>query len=190
MTSKIFHRVVPSFIDQEFNTGPFFLCYLDLHASNVIIDPKLEVVAILDWEFAAALPAEIACAPPKCLTRAHIGDLTPGTEDYTVFNQRLSTFIGHVESLLAAHVRAQLSGQYILHRLNLAHTEREFFFAKAASDYRAMFDVVWDHLVVYANFPIDYSEEEERQKNTELRQDREAEAVKVALATFCKDEDV
>jgi hypothetical protein len=162
VTSEVFRRVMPHYIDKQFNNGPFFLCHLDLHASNVIMNKNLEVEAFLDWEFASVLPIEVACAPPRCLTLDDVDGLRPSSEEFSKYAARLQIFINHVKSSPAVALTPPLSRDYILRRLNDALTKNEAFFAWSASDIRNMYPILWDHLALTTPILLDHESAQER----------------------------
>jgi hypothetical protein len=149
VTPEVFRRVVPYYMDKKFNKGPFFLCHLDLHASNVITNKNLEVEAILDWEFASILPVEIACAPPRCLVIDDPDNLQRGSDAYSLYASRLQIFMTHVQSSPSVLSSPPLSeDNYILRRLRDSLTKNQAFFAWSASDIRNMYSILWDHIAL------------------------------------------
>ena len=46
------------------NNGPFRIWCDDLRPSNILLDANLQIVGVIDWEFAYAAPAEFSSAPP------------------------------------------------------------------------------------------------------------------------------
>jgi hypothetical protein len=58
-----FRELIPKYCMD--NNGPFKLFCEDLQPSNMLADPEtLKVVAILDWEFTFAMPAQFSHDPP------------------------------------------------------------------------------------------------------------------------------
>src|SRR5947207_1070280 len=73
---------------------PFYLTHPDLHASNVILDPKtMHIVAIIDWEGACFLPLTSSCTPPKALFPCQVRDLVPGSTNYTTYYSRSKRYV-------------------------------------------------------------------------------------------------
>ena len=103
ITSEVFHRLIPHFINRGFDNGPYFLFHLDLHANNVITNSKCEVEAILDWEFTSALPIEVAFSPPRCIMdRYREIKMRCGSDNYRLYESRLRIFTKKVENHLAS----------------------------------------------------------------------------------------
>jgi aminoglycoside phosphotransferase (APT) family kinase protein len=58
-----FRQLIPKYCMD--NNGPFKLFCDDLQPSNMIADPEtLKVIAVLDWEFTHAMPAQFSYDPP------------------------------------------------------------------------------------------------------------------------------
>ena len=158
VTSEIFRLTIPSFVNARFDGGPYFLCHLDLHASNVLINKNLEIEAILDWEFASVLPIEIACAPPRCLGISTPDQLKLHSASYQLFASRLEIFITQVHASLRTILAPTLGDEgcrYIEDRLRSAFSQNHSFFAWSASDVRNLYDIVWDHLALHTPLRLD-----------------------------------
>jgi len=165
VTPEVFRQVVPHYIEEKFNKGPFFLCHLDLHASNIMTNKNLEVEAILDWECASILPFEVACAPPRCLTVAnHLEDLRPGSPAYSAYFSRLQLFTTQVQTVLADAPTPYLASDDILMHLNTAFTRNGAFFAWAASDIRNMYFILWDHIALTTPIFLNKSGNEDQEQ--------------------------
>jgi hypothetical protein len=155
ITSEIFSRTIPSYVNDN---GPFYLCHLDLHTSNVITNSDLKIEAILDWEFAGVLPVEVASAPPRCLTNDNPDDLLPDSESFSLFSSRLQIFVTEVKTWLASSSSPFLHDEfshYIQDRLNNAFSQRHAFFAWAASDVRYTYPVLWDQIALTTPLLLD-----------------------------------
>lgn len=150
ITSEVFRRVIPHFINRRFEKGPFFLFHLDLHANNVITNRNWEVEAILDWEFTSALPMEVAFSPPRCIMQGYREDMMHfDSENYKSYASRLQIFITSIENHLASsYPNLSEVRQDILAQLHDALLKRRAFFAWSASDIRCMFSLLWEHLVL------------------------------------------
>jgi len=162
VTAEVFRRIVPFYIDAQFTRGPFFLCHLDLHGSNIFINQNHEVEAIVDWEFASILPIEVASAPPRCLAnKMSSEDMKTGSTVYQTYTSRLEIFTKYVRASLRSTLFPILSPeaiQCIEDRLNGAIDQKYAFFAWAASDARQMFEIVWDHFALSTPLRLDSSE--------------------------------
>ena len=99
ITSEVFRRLIPHFINRQFDKGPYFLFHLDLHANNIITNSHWEVEAILDWEFASALPIEVAFSPPRCIMdRYRENKMQNGSDNYKLYESRLRIFTKKVKT--------------------------------------------------------------------------------------------
>ena len=161
VTAEVFRRIVPFYASAQFTHGPFFLCHLDLHFANIFINHKHEVEAILDWEFSAILPIEVASAPPPYFVKHDVDQLKIGSEHYQTFASRLEIFTKHVQASLHSTLSPILSNeacQCIQDRLNGAIDKRYAYFAWASSDARKMFAIVWDHFALSTPLRLDRDE--------------------------------
>lgn len=154
LTSELFRRVIPHFADVRFQNGPFFLFHLDLHATNVIVNRNWQVEAILDWEFASALPIEVAFSPPRCIMDRHrANEMRPNSNNHKLYQSRLEIFTQKVKIHLSrSYMHLSDLAPVILNHLGSALSEKRAFFAWSASDIRNMFYLLWDHLAL--TFPI------------------------------------
>ena len=150
ITPELFRRVIPHFINERFNNGPFFLFHFDLHANNVITNRNWQVEAILDWEFTSTMPIEVACSPPRCIMdRYRVDDMHLDSDNYKSYEARLRIFTEKVEKhLIDSYANLSQLANVILTHLHGALSERRAFFAWSASDIRYMFYIVWDHLAL------------------------------------------
>jgi hypothetical protein len=62
-----FCRLLPEWIKPEGNLGPFPLRHVDLSGSNIIVDEKLNIKGVLDWEWCQTVPEQLF-TPPFWLT--------------------------------------------------------------------------------------------------------------------------
>lgn len=56
-------REIPEFIDARYENGPFVLSHLDLCCPNILVDDDLNIRAVIDWEWAAAVPRKLFTPP-------------------------------------------------------------------------------------------------------------------------------
>ena len=157
VTSEAFRRLIPHFLNRQFNNGPYFLFHLDLHANNVITNSKWEVEAILDWEFTSALPIEIAFSPPRCIMeRYRENEMHCNSDNYKLYESRLRIFAEKVENHLASsYSNLSRLAPLILSQLHKGLAENGPFFAWSVSDVRNMFDLFWDHLALTTPIAIE-----------------------------------
>ncbi|KAI8722685.1 APH domain-containing protein [Fusarium sp. LHS14.1] len=60
-------RIFDQAIDPQLDKGPFVLNHLDLRGANIIVDKKLRIQGIVDWEFAHTVPRQVF-TPPSWIT--------------------------------------------------------------------------------------------------------------------------
>ena len=58
----LLRRLKPHFVDRH-SEGPFVLQFADFHASNIFVDDKWNIVALIDLEFVCALPPSMITVP-------------------------------------------------------------------------------------------------------------------------------
>jgi hypothetical protein len=157
ITSEVFRRVIPHFVNHQFNSGPFFLFHLDLHATNVITNHNWEVEAILDWEFTSTSPIEVAFSPPRCIMDGYrANEMKLGSDNYNLYDSRLRIFTEKVKNhLVSSYSKLSQLAPVILSQLRGALSERRAFFAWSASDIRNMFYLLWDHLALTTPIAIE-----------------------------------
>jgi hypothetical protein len=145
LTTRLFPSILRRFANAGTANGPFFLTHLDLHESNVMINYKFEVAAILDWEFSCTMPFEVASMPPLCLAGSSPVDLTPaGSEAYNRFEENIKLFAYAIHQILPD--RQMDYKKDISSAVTEALSEKRAFFAWAVSDVRHMHAIFWDHL--------------------------------------------
>jgi hypothetical protein len=75
---SLFESLIPTYVNHEFNEGPFVLRHGDLHLPNILVDEHLQIVAVLDWEWSCVLPIQVACLPPLCMSDRKVDELALG----------------------------------------------------------------------------------------------------------------
>lgn len=50
-------------IDPELDSGPFVLSHCDLRHGNIVVDDRLNIKGIIDWEFTAVIPIQLSLPP-------------------------------------------------------------------------------------------------------------------------------
>ncbi|KAH7037055.1 phosphotransferase family protein [Microdochium trichocladiopsis] len=81
---------------QKTGTGPPFKLFSeDLRPTNVLVNEHDKIVAVVDWEFAYAAPAQFARDPPWWLLLRQPQDWVGGIEAFiNAYEPRLGTFVG------------------------------------------------------------------------------------------------
>ena len=50
-------------VNADWDTGPFVLCHMDLRWPNILVDEELNILAVIDWEWAALIPRQLFTPP-------------------------------------------------------------------------------------------------------------------------------
>ncbi|KAG8408730.1 hypothetical protein J3458_019747 [Metarhizium acridum] len=80
--------------DDRYDKGPFKFWCDDPRPSNILLDAKLQIVAVIDWEFSYAAPREFTFAPPWWLLIEQPEYWVKGLEDWAEqYERRLTTFL-------------------------------------------------------------------------------------------------
>lgn len=121
----------------------------DLRPSNILVDENLQIVAVLDLEFAYAAPAEFSYAPPWWLIIEQPEYWLHGLESWTtVFETRLLTFLkAMTASEDAAIVSGRLSeGECLSEKMRDSYENGDFW-AMYAAWKNFMFDeIFWNKI--------------------------------------------
>lgn len=79
--------------------GPFKLWCDDLRPSNVLVDADHRIVAVIDWEFTYAAPAEFTYSPPSWLLLVTPEEWDGGLDDWAAkYEPRFETFLRVLEA--------------------------------------------------------------------------------------------
>ena len=60
-------RIFDQLVDPQLDHGPFILNHQDLRSPNIIVDQDLNILCIIDWEFASTVPHQ-NFTPPSWIT--------------------------------------------------------------------------------------------------------------------------
>ena len=90
--NKILTALVPRFIDNKYDRGPFKLICDDFRFGNMLVNnaQDLEIVAVLDWEWAYTAPFQMLYSPPRWLLLKKPFDWED--EDVSKYNSLLKLF--------------------------------------------------------------------------------------------------
>ncbi|KAF4637068.1 hypothetical protein G7Y89_g1007 [Cudoniella acicularis] len=102
-----FQDLVEKWVDQDLDSGPFVLIHGDLRPPNIMLNEKLDIVAVIDWEWSRIVPLQLFI-PPTWFTWQEVGGVCSplGYLDYV---QELDA----VRAMLAARER-QYDGRLLL----------------------------------------------------------------------------
>lgn len=99
---KLFRRVIDKnklFPGRDNAPGRFKLFSQDLRPANVLLDEKLRVVGVIDWEFAYAAPAEFTYDPPWWLLLLEPESWPGGYREWMkAYEPRFDTFLRVLEA--------------------------------------------------------------------------------------------
>ncbi|EPS33792.1 hypothetical protein PDE_08754 [Penicillium oxalicum 114-2] len=80
-------------------SGPFKLWCDDFRPGNILLNHRIHIAGVVDWEFAYAAPVEFSQAPPWWLLIERPEKWSEGIEDWTrVFDHRLKTFLAAMKA--------------------------------------------------------------------------------------------
>lgn len=83
---------------EELSSGPFRLFCDDLRPANILVNEDFKIVAVIDWEFTYAAPAEFTYSPPWWLLLEMPEYWPQGLDDWaTQYERRLNTFLATLE---------------------------------------------------------------------------------------------
>ena len=88
-----------------YNNGPFKIWCDDLRPSNILLDQNLQIVGVIDWEFAYAAPAEFSFAPPWWLLLEQPEYWPNGLNEWAnMYETHLQTFLKLMEECEASAI--------------------------------------------------------------------------------------
>lgn len=95
--SKMFAALVPRFVDNKYDHGPFKLICDDFRFGNMLVNnaQDLKIVAVLDWEWAYTAPFQMLYSPPRWLLLKRPFDWED--EDVSKYNSLLKIFTNVLE---------------------------------------------------------------------------------------------
>lgn len=66
---SIFKALLPRFVSQKYNEGPFKLICDDFRPGNMLVNNRrdLKIIGVIDWEWAYAGPYQLLFSPPRWL---------------------------------------------------------------------------------------------------------------------------
>lgn len=59
----LFYQHAKQWIDPTLDNGPFVLVHGDLHSSNLMVDDKMRIIGVLDWEWSRVVPVQFFVPP-------------------------------------------------------------------------------------------------------------------------------
>lgn len=95
--NKIFTALIPRFVDNQYDHGPFKLICDDFRFGNMLVNNArdLKIVAVLDWEWAYTAPFQMLYSPPRWLLLKRPFDWED--EDVSKYNSLLRMFTNVLE---------------------------------------------------------------------------------------------
>lgn len=125
--------------------GSFKLFCDDLRPTNILLDDDMRIVAVIDWEFTYAAPADFAYSPPWWLLLEMPEEWPGGISDWVAtYEPRLETFLRVLKAREDAHVLngTMTEAHRLSERMRKSWDTGEFWAHYAARKSWA-FDTVW-----------------------------------------------
>ncbi|KAM3449582.1 hypothetical protein MY3296_006802 [Beauveria thailandica] len=142
-------RKLLSGIHDIYNNGPFKIWCDDLRPTNILLDASLQIVGVVDWEFAYAAPAEFSFAPPWWLLLEQPEYWPNGINEWSnIYEGRLQTFLKVLEECEASAIasgRLQ-DGKQLSFRMRQSWDDGEFWIVYAARKNFAFDAIFWEKL--------------------------------------------
>ncbi|EHY60792.1 hypothetical protein ABEF95_008980 [Exophiala dermatitidis] len=141
----LFLRIAKSF-SKVHNKGPFRLICDDLRPSNVIVDEKMSLRCVIDWEFSYAAPAEFTYCSPWWLLLAHPDDWEDSLDSFLAqYLPRHETFLRALKETEDEEIRGgRLSeSQRLSDEMARSMQNGTFWFCLAATSSFAFDDIYW-----------------------------------------------
>ncbi|XWX01119.1 hypothetical protein V2A60_009144 [Cordyceps javanica] len=139
-------RLLPT---RQNNNGPFKIWCDDLRPSNILLDANLQIVGVIDWEFAYAAPAEFSSAPPWWLLLEQPEYWPSGMDEWSsAYETRLQTFLGALEACEASAItQGRLQpDKKLSHLMRHSWEQGEFWIVYAARKNFAFDAIFWEKL--------------------------------------------
>lgn len=143
----LLHMLSHHYIKRERRYGPYALQFIDLHASNILVDDSWNVTCVIDLEWICSLPIEML-AVPYWLTGCSIDEIE--CDEYNKFDQVRQEFM---EAFTQEEEQMPIK-----HEVFLADSMQEMWESKGVwfwhsiDSVNAMLEVVADH--IYPRFSL------------------------------------
>ncbi|KAL3459396.1 hypothetical protein BJX64DRAFT_279197 [Aspergillus heterothallicus] len=135
---------------ESFDKGPFKLWCDDFRPANILMNEKLEIVGVVDWEFTYAAPVEFSFAPPWWLLIEKPEYWHRGLDDWChEYERRLPTFLSAMrfqEDRLIKQGSLKKSTRRLSDLMQDSWESEDFWIAYAARNNFA-FDLVYWHKI-------------------------------------------
>lgn len=131
------------------NDGSFNVWCDDLRPSNILLDANLQIVGVIDWEFAYAAPAEFSSAPPWWFLIEQPEYWPNGLHEWSdIYQSRLQTFLSVLKECEASAAAAGRlpDGPLLSCRMRQSWESSEFWIVYAARKNFAFDAVFWHKL--------------------------------------------
>ena len=133
------------------DNGPFRIWCDDLRPSNILLDSNLQIVGVIDWEFAYAAPAEFSAAPPWWLLLEQPEYWPNGLSEWSsIYDSRLQTFLKALEECEASAIasgKLQSDGKLQLSQsMRQSWNSGEFWVVYAARKNFGFDAIFWEKL--------------------------------------------
>jgi len=145
----LFLKAMESHFHSADDAGPFKLFCDDLRPANVLVDASCKIVAVIDWEFCYAAPAEFTHSPPwwllietpECYPRPSSSTSTALDAFLAAYAPRLETFLRVLEA--REHARGLEGTGWLSDRMRQSWADRTFWVGLAARKSYAFDNLFW-----------------------------------------------
>lgn len=145
-----FERLAKEYNTEADDAGPFRLFCDDLRPTNMLVDPEtLRITAVLDFEFANAMPSQYIYDVPWWLLLQHPAELLGLGEKKNFlerFEPRKDQFIRALERVEARQPAAKPSGTLLSGRMRESWDSGRFWFNLMSRSSFDMDDIYWETL--------------------------------------------
>ncbi|MCJ1387869.1 hypothetical protein MMC18_000712 [Xylographa bjoerkii] len=141
----LFLKIAKTF-SKAHNKGPFRLVCDDLRPSNVIVDDKLNLRCVIDWEFSYAAPAEFTYCSPWWLLLAHPDDWEDSLDSFLAqYLPQHEIFLKVLQEFEDEEIRCGtlFESERLSREMALSMQNGTFWFCLAATSSFAFDDIYW-----------------------------------------------
>ncbi|PGH03336.1 hypothetical protein AJ80_08696 [Polytolypa hystricis UAMH7299] len=134
--------------EDTFDTGRFKLFCDDLRPTNILIDDSLRIVAVIDWEFTYAAPAEFTYSPPWWLLLETPEDWNWGVSDWAAtYESRLKTFLKAMKTREDSAIREGMISEHQRLSIRMQDSwDNGSFWVNYGLRKSWAFDMVWPYI--------------------------------------------
>jgi hypothetical protein len=128
----IFREYTESWVDSRFDLGPFILVHGDLELFNLVVNEKMEIISVLDWEWSRVVPLQLF-KPPLWLRNP---DTTKLAYNF-VYDDYLKSF-NQLLAIVRARERERYGNELLADEWTRAKNDSGFLVANALENWTDM----------------------------------------------------